>query len=276
MPAVGALSDQVESWPVGRAAAAVIAPGQVLETLGDSTWTVRIASVSKLIAAFAVLVGLEEETLDIEESAGPPGSTVRHLLAHASGLLFDQHRTVTAPGRRRIYSNAGIEQLADHLAERAGMPFAEYQRHAVLEPLGMTATFLRGSPAHDVWSNTDDLARLALELLTPTLISADTFRAATSVQFPELRGGVPGLGSFDPNPWGLGFEIRGDKSPHWTGFLNSPSTYGHFGGTGTFLWVDPEHQVAALALTDRQFGEWSLAAWPAFSDEVIRSYTQTG
>ncbi len=261
---------------MGRAAAAVFAPGQVLETLGDSTWRVRIASVSKLVASLVVLVALDEETLDIDEPAGPPGSTVRHLLAHASGLHFNQHRTVTAPGQRRIYSNTGIEQLADHLAGRAGMPFEEYQRRAVLEPLGMAATSLRGSPAHDVWSNVDDLSRLVLELLTPTLVSAETLRAATSIQFPELRGVVPGLGSFDPNPWGLGFEVRGDKSPHWTGSSNSPSTFGHFGGSGTFLWVDPEHQLAALALTDRQFGEWSLAVWPAFSDEVIRAHATTG
>ncbi len=276
MPAVGALSDQMNAWPVDRAAAAVIAPERAVETLGDDTWTVRIASLSKLVATMAVLVAVEEETLDLDEPAGPPGSSVRHLLSHASGLLFDEHRTVTDPGRRRIYSNAGIEQLADHLADKAGMPFGEYQRLAVLEPLAMEATELRGSPARDLWSNVGDLSRFAAELLSPTLISADLMSEATSVQFPGLRGVVPGLGSYDPNPWGLGFEIRGEKQPHWTGTLNSPETFGHFGGTGTFLWVDPQLQIASLGLTDRTFGDWALESWPAFSDAMIATYTVTG
>ena len=43
-----------------------------------------------------------------------------------------------------------------------------------------------------------------------------------------------------PNDWGLGFEISDDKSPHWTGSANSGRTYGHFGQSGTFIWVDPE------------------------------------
>jgi len=270
------ISEQFESWPVDRAAAAVIAPGLGLQAFGDGSWSTRIASVSKLVASVSVLVAIEEETLELDEPAGPPGSTVRHLLAHASGLLFDQHRTVTDPGRRRIYSNAGIEQLADHLAEKAGMPFAEYQNQAVLEPLGMTNTELRGSPAHDVWSTADDLSRLTLELLTPTLVSAEVIGEATTVQFPELRGVVPGLGSFDPNPWGLGFEIKGEKSPHWTGSLNSPETFGHFGGSGTFLWIDPVRQLGAIGLTSRDFGEWSLESWPAFSDAVVSTYAGTG
>ena len=249
----------------------------MLEVVGDLHWRTRIASISKLFATLAVLVAIEEESVHLDDPAGPEGSSVRHLLAHASGLLFDEHRTVTAPGRRRIYSNAGIEQLADHLTLKTGIDFAEYQRLAVFETLGLSDTELRGSPARDVWSDLDDLVRLALELLSPTLVSQPMFVEATSVQFPGLRGVVPGLGSYDPNPWGLGFELKGEKTPHWTGTTNSSGTFGHFGGTGPFLWVDPIVSLAVVGVTDRTFGDWSLEVWPSFSDEVLDRYaTGTG
>lgn len=266
------LRQQFDTWPVGRASAAVVKAGETLEVLGDARWSNRIASVSKILAALSALVAVEEETIALDEPAGPTGSTVRHLLAHASGLLFDQHRTITAPGRRRIYSNTGIEQLADHVSYRAGMPFEEYQRRAVIEPLGMSATELQGSPAHDVWSTVDDLILLLQELMAPSLVSAAMLQEATTVQFPKLRGVLPGLGTFDPNPWGLGFEIRGEKQPHWTGTENSAATFGHFGGSGSFLWVDPEAGLAAVALSDRNYGHWAIEAWPPFSDVALATH----
>jgi CubicO group peptidase (beta-lactamase class C family) len=83
---------------------------------------------------------------------------------------------------------------------------------------------------------------------------------------------VPGVGRFDPCPWGLGFEIRGDKNPHWTGLTNSTATYGHYGGGGTMMWADPAAGVALVALTDRDFDQWrdeALQVWPGLSDAVI-------
>jgi CubicO group peptidase (beta-lactamase class C family) len=75
-----------------------------------------------------------------------------------------------------------------------------------------------------------------------------------------------------PNDWGLGFEIRDSKSPHWTGGRNSARSYGHFGQAGGFIWADPEVELALVVLTDRDFGEWALAPWPAISDAVIFEY----
>jgi CubicO group peptidase (beta-lactamase class C family) len=75
-----------------------------------------------------------------------------------------------------------------------------------------------------------------------------------------------------PNDWGLGFEIRDGKSPHWTGSANSGRTYGHFGQSGTFLWVDPQAELALVALADRDFGEWAHPLWPALSDGVLREF----
>jgi CubicO group peptidase (beta-lactamase class C family) len=259
---------QIDDWDADFAAAAVVRPGAVVATRGPGDVERRWASVTKLATALAVLVAAEEGTVDLDEPAGPEGSTVRHLLAHASGLPFEGDVPIGKPGQRRIYSNTGFEVLADHVAAAAEMPFAEYLRRAVSEPLQMAAK-LRGSAGADVYGTLDDLLKLAQELLVPTLVAPETFAEATSVQFPGLGGVLPGLGRLDPNDWGLGFELRDAKSPHWTGSRNSPRTFGHFGGSGTFLWVDPERQLACACLTDREFDDWALEAWPRLSDAVL-------
>jgi CubicO group peptidase (beta-lactamase class C family) len=263
------LDDLLRPWPVPVSAAGVTTGDATVAGGGDRTWVTGIASVSKVLAGLAGLVALEEGTIELDEPAGPAGSTVRHLLAHASGLAFDMDRVLAPPGARRIYSNIGIERFADHLERRSGIPFDRYLAEAVFEPLGMRRTSLDGSAAHAVRSSVDDLLRLGRELLAPTIVARETLAEATRVQFPGLRGVLPGIGSFDPNPWGLAVEIRGDKRPHWTGARNGPRTFGHFGGSGTFLWVDPDAGLATVALTDREFGPWALQAWPSFSDTVL-------
>src|SRR5205814_6699272 len=112
----------------------------------------------------------------------------------------------------------------------------------------------------------DDLIAFAGELLAPRLIAHETLAEATTVAFPGLPGVLPDFGRMDPNDWGLGFEIRDGKHPHWTGTRNSPRTFGHFGGSGTFVWVDPERGVALVCLTGLDFGPWALEAWPRLSD----------
>jgi CubicO group peptidase (beta-lactamase class C family) len=266
------LTPLVEGWPVETISAGVTGPHGTLGLAGDPEWVTRIASVGKLLVGLAALVAVEEGTVDLDEPAGPPGSTVRHLLAHASGLAFNADRVIAPPGRRRIYSNTGIERFADHLAARAGMPFEEYLKLGVLERLGMAHTELRGSPAHAVWSTVSDMLAFSRELLRPTLVAAATLADATRPHFPDLAGVLPEVGRFDPNPWGLTFEIRDDKRPHWTGLRNSPATFGHFGGSGSFLWVDPEARLATVALADRDFGPWALEVWPRLSDAVLERY----
>ena len=266
-PPVEALG-QIDSWGAATAAAGVVRSGDVVDTHGPRDAVVRWASVTKLVTVMAVLVAAEEGTVDLDEPAGPEGSTLRHLLSHASGLPFAPGMPSSSPGRRRIYSNVGFEAAADHVAAAAGMPFDRYLADGVLRPLGMRAE-LRGSPAADLQGSLDDLLLFAAELQRPTLIAPETLAEATTVQFPGLVGVVPDVGRFDPNDWGLGFELKDGKSPHWTGSRNSPRTFGHFGGTGTFVWVDPDAGLALGALTDREFGPWALEAWPRLSDAVL-------
>lgn len=257
-----------DRWPVDHVATSLVsAAGTVAH--GPTDRPFWLASVTKLLTAYATLVAMEEGTLDLDEPAGPDGSTVRHLLAHTAGYGFEA-KPISPPGRRRIYSNTGIEALGRHLAQRAGMSAHEYLAQGVFEPLGMAGMDFRdASVAQGAWGTLDDLTRFAAELLRPTLIHPSTLELATRVHFEGLDGILPGIGKQTPNDWGLGFEIRSHKSPHWTGDHNSPATYGHFGGGGTFLWVDPAVDHALVVLTDRGFGPWAMTAWPALSDAVI-------
>src|SRR5438105_15489615 len=259
---------QVDGWGAENAAVAVVGAAGELGLRGDRGRVYRIASVTKLMTALACLVAAEEGTIDLDEPAGPEGSTVRHLLAHASGLPFEPGGPTSRVGGRRIYSNVGFETLADHIAARAEMPFSDYTSEAVIGPLGMQAE-LRGSPASGLDGSLAHLLLVAHELQRPRLVAPETLSEATTVQFPGLAGVLPNFGRFDPLDWGLGFELKDAKSPHWTGTESSPRTFGHFGGSGTFLWVDPEIDVALAVLTDLPFGDWALEAWPRLSDAVL-------
>lgn len=277
----------VPGWPVGAAAAVVLTLGptpttssiptnpkatpQVRGSIGPTDRAFRWASITKVATTLAILLAVEERTVTLDEPAGPPGSTVAHLLAHASGLGLAAPEPLTAPGRRRIYSNIGFELLAAHLAQRAGMTFADYLTEGVLEPLGMRSTALGpdASAAHGLVGPVEDLTRLAAELLDPGLVSAESLAAATTVAFPGLDGVLPGYGRQSPCDWGLGFEVKGTKRPHWTGTANSPATFGHFGQAGGFVWVDPVAGVACLSLSDTVFGAWAALRWPRLSDAVL-------
>jgi CubicO group peptidase (beta-lactamase class C family) len=112
----------IDAWPVERAAAAVVVREGPFAEHGDTEIQFEWASVTKLVIALAVLVAVERDLVGLDDAAGPPGSTVRHLLAHTSGLAFDGDALLAPPGRRRIYSNAGFDMLGAVVAERTGLP----------------------------------------------------------------------------------------------------------------------------------------------------------
>lgn len=272
---LGAALAAVEDWPVDNVSAAVVGPEGLLAVRGDEDRVYRLASVTKPIVAVAALLAVEEEAISLDEAAGPEGSTVRHLLAHASGLDFSDRGKVRAgPGERRIYSSAGFEVLADHIADATGIAFPDYLTEAVCQPLGMGSTVLEGSAGHGASASLADLVAFATELVAPRLLAPETLEEAVNEQFRGLDGVVPGYGMHKPCPWGLGFELREAKYPHWTGQHNSPGTFGHFGQSGTLLWVQPEIETALVVLTDRDFGDWAKPLWPELSDRVVDAATR--
>jgi CubicO group peptidase (beta-lactamase class C family) len=115
-----------------------------------------LASVTKPMLALAVLVAAEEGVVRLDRPAADhlpayrtptrEAITVRHLLAHASGLpesVKGVHaldvEPVRPPATRRVYSNEGFHVLAALLAAATGIDHAQYVTEAVLEPLGMDA-----------------------------------------------------------------------------------------------------------------------------------------
>jgi CubicO group peptidase (beta-lactamase class C family) len=267
--------DAIADWPVPTAAAAVVGASGIVADFGDTGRAFALASVTKPLVARAAQIAVEEGVVELDTPAGPPGSTVHHLLAHTSGLSMRSSDVIAEPGKRRIYSNEGFGVLAAQIELASEIPFERYLAEAVFQPLGMSASSLSGGASAAGFggeSTVADLAVFAAELLRPVLVSRQMHADAISVQFPGLAGVLPGYGAQRPNDWGLGFEIRDAKSPHWTGMSNSGRTFGHFGQSGTFIWVDPAADLALVVLTDRDFGEWAHPLWPAISDGVLREF----
>jgi CubicO group peptidase (beta-lactamase class C family) len=271
----------IDDWPVERIGAGVTDASTTLATHGAVDVVLPFASVTKPLAAYAVLIAVQDGAVHLDEPAGPPEApadiTVRHLLAHASGLpLTPSGGPIGVPGRKRIYSNWGFDLLGELVADRVGLPFAEHLAVEVLQPLGMRDTVLDGSPAADARGTVTDVLAFARELLDPQLLDAELLTSATTIAFPDLDGVVPGYGRQSPCDWGLGFELKGTKDPHWTGSALTPATFGHFGQAGGFLWVDPTRGVAAAELADRDFGEWAKQRWPGFNDAILAAIDGDG
>lgn len=268
---------QVDDWPVDSVAAGLIDQGKTYYTgTVDTDYRFSLASVTKPLVAYAVAVAVEEGVFEWDTACGPEGSTVRHLLAHASGVGFDTPEPQKPVGQRRIYSSAGFELLADAVEAETGIAFPEYFRQALCEPLGLGAT-LDGSAGHGVTASLRDVMTFVKEVLQPSLIHPSTLEEMLSIQYPELAGVVPGYGSFTPCPWGLGFEVKGSKGTagreHWTGTRLPARTVGHFGQSGTFMWVDPQAERGCVVLTDRAFGPWAKPLWAEFNDELSGALT---
>ncbi len=261
---------QLEHWPGAPSLAVVGAEG----VLGchDEGRVYRLASVTKLLTALTLLVAAEQGDASLDAPAGPPDSTLRHLLAHASGIGFEEERVRATPGARRIYSNRGIDLAAEYLSARTGRPFESELSERVLKPLGMDRTSLAGPPSKGGMAPIADIARLAQELLRPRALTHSVVDALSSVEFQGLAGMLPGFGRHWDNSWGLGAEVRGTKEPHWTSPHNSPATFGHFGMAGSFLWVDREADLACAALSTVDFGPWATRLWPETSSAVLKCY----
>ena len=271
LPALPALADF--PFPTALVVTGAPAPdGGALYESGDVDEIFPFASVTKPIVAWSALVAVDRGLLDLDAPAGAPapdGATIGHLLSHSSGIAADSDERLATPGTRRIYSNRGIEILGERLQEATGTPLETWVESTVLEPLGMASVLIPGSPAHSGEGSARDLSLFARELASPRLVSPALAERACAPVLPELDGVLPGYGRQVPNPFGLGVEVRGAKSPHWTGKGNSPQTFGHFGQSGSFIWVDPVAERQAVFLGAEPFGQIHRKTWPALGDQIL-------
>ncbi len=261
--------------PFDHAVAAIDARGRVIWEQGDVTRVFPLASVTKIVTALAALRAVEEGMTALAHVVGqaPNGDpyTVAHLLSHSSGLAAEGGGTdfKESPGRKRIYSNQGFDVLGRHLERVTGATTARWIDSQVARPLGLRSTTVPSSPARSGFGSALDLTLLSEELMDPQLLEGKTYAALTTVALPGLRGILPGYGMQKNNAWGLGVEIKDGKKPHWTPPSAAPSTFGHFGMSGSFLWVEPERQVSAVFLGSEPFGQWHKDNWPALGEQIL-------
>jgi CubicO group peptidase (beta-lactamase class C family) len=259
-----------------------------------------LASLTKPLTAAACLCAVEEELLDLDGEVRD-GFTLRHLLSHCSGLPADADdldaRPLEPPGSYRRYSNAGYALAARLVEDRAEMPFREYLRSAVLEPLELDASL--GLAPEDagrtavvrqpgIWKDGQQFfnstafraaalaesggfatatgyARFLSCLLdggrarAGALLARETVDEMLETQFGELPGGVEAVTLWDACPWGLGLDVRGTRQPHWTGDSLTPTANTHFGSSGTLAWIDRERGLGLVVLASRgsYSGWWS-------------------
>src|SRR6266545_4058449 len=158
-------------WPVAHGGAAVVTRDDLQQlwvpgTGPETTWA--IASVTKLLTTMATLAACDAGHVDLDQPVDEEGATVRHLLAHASGMpqVVGQGRRRPV-GERRIYSNAGFRLLGEVVADAVGTSFPTWLAGSVLEPLGMGSTRLaehdgfQADPAAGAVTSMDDLVKLA-------------------------------------------------------------------------------------------------------------------
>ena len=208
--------------------------------------------------------------MSLDEPAGPPGSTVRHLLAHASGLSFDGEEPIARPGSRRIYSNTGFDRLAEHVEASTAMSAADYLRLAVFEPLGMTTATLEGSPVGVRLRH----ARRR-HPLRRRAAAADAARAGDAGRRrhgPVRRAGRRAARRRALRPARLGPRLRAARR-QVAALDRQPATARRRSATSAAAarscGSTRSPGVACAALTDREFGPWALDAWPALSDAVL-------
>ena len=101
------------------------------------------------------------------------------------------------------------------------------------------------------------------------LLAAETADEMLAPQFGPLPGGVGGVGEWPDLCWGLGFDVRGQREPHWAGASLSPRAASHFGASGTLAWLDPERGLGLVALASRgTYSGWWREPWAALGDAV--------
>ena len=258
-----------DGWGAGRCGVALLDRDGLVAERGSRDAALPWASVTKLATAWTSLIAVDRGLLALDDPAGPPGSTVRHLLAHASGLAFDDATVVSPPARTRIYSNTGYDALAATIEERAGRPFGVLMREWLLEPLGMTGARLAGKPSQGLVGTLRDLEALAFELLGPRPGGGGHGGPRDDGCVSRAARDPPRVRPPGPQRLGPGSEIRGGKAPHWTATGNSPRPTGTSAAAAPSCGSTPTRGSRLVALTDRTFGAWAIEAWPRFSDAVL-------
>ena len=110
-----------------------------------------------------------------------------------------------------------------------------------------------GSPWGGLLTTPADLGKFAQMMLQQgrwgdlQLINRATVQAATRNQLADMRE-VP-ADDRRCRPWGLGWRLNWPAHSANFGDFLGPNSYGHWGATGTLMWLDPDLNAFAVLLT---------------------------
>ncbi len=230
----------------------------------------RLASVSKQFTAASILLLAQDGKLRLDDPVrrwlpelpeSDAGITLHHLLSHGSGLidyedlmppqtvrplhdadvlrlLAAETRSYFPPGQGYRYSNGGYALLALVVERASGMPYPDFLRTRIFQPLGMSHSlaYVQGGPAvperaygyteiQGAWTRTDqsmtsavlgdggiytsidDLAKWDAALYDNRLLDATSRRLAFSPHNKVI--GEP----YDAT-YGYGWRLTGDTVWH--------------------------------------------------------------
>jgi CubicO group peptidase (beta-lactamase class C family) len=210
---------------------------------------------------------------------------------------------LTAPPWTKVsYSNVGPGLLAIVVERLTGGRFNAAVADLVLEPLGIEG-YLGQEPPRPVSWIAGDLGEhtgteldpynspfwRALALPWGGLVTTAAGALALVQAFAGLpagflpaallaearqdqTGGRPGrmvVIDWPRCPWGLGVDLRGDKTPHFAPAEAAPTSFGHAGASGCLAWADPTAGVAWAMLGARFFADW-WEDWPSIGAAMVR------
>lgn len=208
---------------------------------------------------------------------------------------------VYEPDTESRYSGLGMITLLRVIETVSDQDFGSFCKEEIFEPLGMystgfrrvgqvdssivpatdtTGTLIQGF-VHDpvaqamggissnagLFSTAEDLARFATMLVNDGRLYGRTFlQPETIALFTRRVEGVPN------STRALGWDTKSDDGYTSVGERFGPRSFGHTGYTGTSFWIDSEHDLYAILLTnrvypddtDRQISEYR----PQFADIV--------
>lgn len=281
-----------------------------------------IASITKPILATAVLQLVEAGRLALVEPLStyvpefapqPPGGTdgpvdpvsAWHILTHTSGLTDAPHefflserptrarlqarlctgRLSFAPGSAYQYCSDSFYLLAELIERLSGLPYQEYLRTHIFEPLGMGATTfdpgdpgppglpIEGTlgppgvpyeelvasvielamPGGGLWSVPLDILQFGRAMLNGGTLDGSRVLGQPFVSLMTRRhtADLREVESGRRPEYGLGWGRPG----FGRGLPVSRSTFAHTGATGSMLVVDPEYDLVVVHLRN----EWGAA-----------------
>lgn len=257
--------------------------------------------VANLLTHTSGLPDMLPNNLDLRRNKAPLSEYQKHT--NTVELVHD-------PGTRVHYQSMGILTLSSIIEVITTVSTAEFLASEIFSPLQMSNTSLGATDdcinsmrppvdsmvehieGHDDWgwnseywrklgapwggliSTSSDIGIFCRHLLSILagergILSSSTVRAMTTNQ---LRG-LPKLrpGTCESVPWGYGWQLNWPNHPRGFGSILPKSAFGHWGATGTLVWIDPVKSVYGVILTNEpiesedrrqiKFANLSRLAW---------------